>query len=171
MRAWKFGNINIKTFWGLPDIQYYCGILFRYQKNVTYDTKPKMTTKICWFFYPWDLFWQVWYVPHTIWTSNIYFGDSLLIPVILSYIAAGYDHFRTFYQNLKNDHFFQRGGSKKSRFCSYNILTIFYKSEMLRNNFLMMCLKFLQIFFVEKIKNNKFENFGETTNTLFSDFN
>ena len=61
--------------------------------------------KICSFLYPRAFFWRVWYVPHIILTSNIYFGLTLLIPVILSYIAAGYDHFRPFYQNLKNGHF------------------------------------------------------------------
>ena len=66
---------------------------------------PKMTKKFCSFLYPRGFFLQVWYVPHTISTSNIYFGLRLLIPVILSCIAAGYDHFRPFYQNLKNGHF------------------------------------------------------------------
>ena len=119
--------------------------------HIWHKTKNDKKT-FCSFLYPRTFFWQVWNVPHTIWTSNIYFGDSLLIPVILSFIAVGYDHFRPFYQNLKNDDFFQRGGSKKSRFCSYNILTIFYKSKMLGNYFLMMCLKFWQIFLLKKLK-------------------
>ena len=57
------------------------------------------------FFYPWAFFEQVCHVPHIKSTSNIYFGNLLLIPVILSYIAAGYDYFQPFYQNLKNDNF------------------------------------------------------------------
>ena len=36
---------------------------------------------------------QVCYAPHIISTSNIYFGLLLLIPIILSYMAAGYNHF------------------------------------------------------------------------------
>ena len=30
----NFAGIHTKTFWELPDIQYCCGILFWYQKNV-----------------------------------------------------------------------------------------------------------------------------------------
>ena len=67
----------------------------------------KWQKKIRSFLYPWAFFCQVWHVPHYISTSNIYFGGNMLIPVILSYIAAGYDHFRPFYQNLKNDDFFK----------------------------------------------------------------
>jgi len=60
---------------------------------------------LCSFLYPWGFFVQVCYVLHKILTSNIYFELLLLIPVILSYIAVGYDHFLPFYRNLKNDHF------------------------------------------------------------------
>ena len=55
-------------------------------------------------FVPRVFFLQAWHVPHAISTSNIYFMLLLLIPVIVSCIAAGYDHFRPFYQNLKNCH-------------------------------------------------------------------
>ena len=72
---------------------------------VSLMAQTKTVKKFCSFLYPRAFFWQVWYVSDIMLTSNIYFGLILLIPDISSYIAAGYDHFRPFYQNLKNGHF------------------------------------------------------------------
>jgi len=84
------------------------GIIFK-MRQLLVDPQMAQNQKwqknFCSFLYPWAFFGRVCYVPHIIPTSNIYFGLILLIPVILSYIAAGYDHFRPFYQILKNDHF------------------------------------------------------------------
>ena len=68
----------------------------------------KWQKKICSFLYPRAFFFKfaMFRVENRLSpTSNLYFGLLLQIPVILSYIAAGYDHFRLFYQNLKNGHF------------------------------------------------------------------
>ena len=42
----------------------------------TNGTKPKITKKICSFFYPWAFFVQVYYVPHIILTSKLLFRAS-----------------------------------------------------------------------------------------------
>ena len=104
-------------------------------------------------FVPLAFFWQVWYVPHTISTSNIYFGDRLLIPVILSYIAAEYDHFQPFYRILKNGHFWLKNPwfFRKNR----NFLLLDWRIKvidetkninMLGNKFNLSFLMFLKVF-------------------------
>ena len=64
-------------------------------------TNPNLSSKIFAHFCTPSFVWQIFYVPHIILNSNTYFCVRLLIPVILSYIAARYDHFRPFYRNLK----------------------------------------------------------------------
>ena len=77
----------------------------------------------CSFLYPRVFFGQVWYVAHTISTSSIYFRLRLLILVILSYIAAEYNHFRPFYRNLKNCHLAKKSMlfSWKSKFSAFGL--------------------------------------------------
>ena len=130
----------------------------------------KWQKTLCSFLYPWAFFERVCHVSHIISTSNIYFGDILIFSVILSYIAAGYDHFRSFYRNLKNDHFSLKNPcfSRKNRIflCldwNINMIEESRNKNLLRNTFDLLLLIFLNVFFqyFNKIEANYFDVFSD----------